>query len=248
MGVLDECQPKQRGEVLVNGFCFTANAVPRTGASVRLAIGSVDKTLYVIGDRVFRVDGTASDPTPFTKMPIGYERAFGGPGFPDNPVGVGATPRREGGADVHRLPNVEDPQRLIKQRGDQPPPAGFGPYERTWPKRWSKIGTYDMRWLKTEAPGARATWISRTSTPRPTTNRLRVFPGRRDLHAREHAPAEADADRAPPAPRRPVLPHPAPRRRRRAGLSRGADPPRHHPSLPSSRARARRLPRARPRS
>ncbi len=153
LGVLDECQPKQRGEVLVNGFCFTANAVPRTGASVRLAIGSVDKTLYVIGDRVFRVDGTASDPTPFTKMPIGYERAFGGPGFPDNPVGVGAASRREGGADVHRLPNVEDPERLIKQRGDQPPPAGFGPYDRTWPKRWSKIGTYDMRWLKTEAPG-----------------------------------------------------------------------------------------------
>jgi hypothetical protein len=49
--VLDECMPKQRGEFLVHGRCFTAKGVPRTAASARVIIGAIDKTLYVIGSR-----------------------------------------------------------------------------------------------------------------------------------------------------------------------------------------------------
>jgi uncharacterized protein YjbI with pentapeptide repeats len=151
--VLDECMPKQRGEILVHGRCFTAGAVPRPAAAARVKVGSIDKTLYVIGDRTWRRDGTASDPEPFTEMPITYTRAFGGEGFQFNPIGVGVAPTKEGGREVHKLPNIEFPKKLIKSRSDKPMPAGFGPYDLLWAQRWPKLGTYDARWLREELPG-----------------------------------------------------------------------------------------------
>ncbi|MRG90895.1 DUF2169 domain-containing protein [Polyangium spumosum] len=151
--VIDECMPKQRGEVLVHGRCFTANRVPRPAASVRVKVGPVDKTLYVIGDRVFRRDGTPSDPELFTEMPIRYTHAFGGEGFPQNPIGVGFAPIKVDGRVLHRLPNIELPDRLIKSTSDRPPPAGFGPYDLLWAQRWPKIGTYDTKWMREDLPG-----------------------------------------------------------------------------------------------
>ncbi|MDI3290150.1 DUF2169 domain-containing protein [Polyangium sp. 15x6] len=151
--VIDECMPKQRGEVLVHGRCYTQGRVPRPAASVRVKVGPIDKTLYVIGDRVFRRDGTPSDPELFTEMPIRYDRSFGGEGFPQNPIGVGFAPTKEDGRAVHRLPNIELPDKLIKGTSDRPPPAGFGPYDLLWAQRWPKIGTYDTKWMREELPG-----------------------------------------------------------------------------------------------
>lgn len=151
--IVDECMPKQRGEVLVHGRCFTAGKTPRTGSYVRVKVGAVDKKLYVVGDRTWRIDGTASDPEPFTEMPVTWARAFGGEGFAANPLGVGIAPVQDGDRKVHRLPNIEDPKHLIRAKGDRPTPAGFGPYDVTWPARWPKIGTYDARWLREQMPG-----------------------------------------------------------------------------------------------
>lgn len=151
--ILDECMPKQRGEVIVHGRCFTANGTPRTAASVRVRLGTVDKTLYVVGDRVWRADGTASDPVPFTEMPVDFEHAFGGEGYAQNPRGIGFVPVRDGAREFHPLPNIEDPKRLIKGKGDRPMPASFMPIDVTWPQRWSKIGTYDMKWVREQLPG-----------------------------------------------------------------------------------------------
>jgi uncharacterized protein YjbI with pentapeptide repeats len=152
-GIIDECMPKQRGELIVHGRCFTAGAVPRPAASVRVKVGPIDKTLYVVGDRVWRWDGTASDPEPFTEMPVTYERAFGGAGFPQNPVGVGVAPVKLGDREVHRLPNIEDPKKIIKSKSDKPAPAGFKPYDMLWAQRWPKIGTYDTKWMREQLPG-----------------------------------------------------------------------------------------------
>ena len=58
---------------------------------------------------------------PFQKIPLVYERAFGGPGWEDNPFGVGA-----GGAKGE--PN-------IFYIGDHRRSAGFGPYSIHWPAR-----------------------------------------------------------------------------------------------------------------
>jgi uncharacterized protein YjbI with pentapeptide repeats len=150
--VLDECNPKVRGEVLVTGRCFAAGGVPRIGSSVRVALGSVDKTLYVVGDRRWGLLGM-SDPEPFTEMPISWRRAFGGEGYPQNPIGKGAGPIQVDGVRVHPLPNVEDPRDLVKASRDRPAPAGLEGYDLTWPQRASKAGTYDAAWMKHERPG-----------------------------------------------------------------------------------------------
>lgn len=69
--------------------------------SVRLGLHRhrplIDKTLLVIGDR------RRGEPAPFQQMPIVYDRAFGGPGCDDNPLGVGFSPA------ARQLPNIVDP-------------------------------------------------------------------------------------------------------------------------------------------
>lgn len=151
--VIDECMPKERGELIVHGRCFTANRIPRTAASVRAKVGPIDKTLYVIGNRTWRRDGTPGDPEPFTEMPIHYSRAFGGEGYPLNPIGIGFAKVKENGQEIHRMPNIEWPGRLIQSKSDRPAPAGFGAFDITWAQRWPKVGTYDMKWVREQLPG-----------------------------------------------------------------------------------------------
>lgn len=150
--ILDECMPKLRGELLVTGKAFTAGAVPRAACQVRVQLGALDKSLYVIGDRQWKFSGP-SDPAPFTEMPLTYANAFGGEGYAANPLGKGFAPIKVGNAQVHPMPNIEDPKGLIRSPKDRPPPAGFGPYDLTWPQRFSKVGTYDAAWLKERYPG-----------------------------------------------------------------------------------------------
>ncbi len=83
----------------------------------------VDKSLHVFGDR----DSAAASARPFTKMPFEYERAYGGAGFLDNPVGVGAA------GSARALPNLLDPVNPHK-------PAGFGPLARRWGARLRLLG------------------------------------------------------------------------------------------------------------
>lgn len=151
--VIDECMPKQRGELIVHGRCFTAGRVPRTAALARVKVGAIDKSLYVIGDRTWRRDGVPGDPVPFTEMPIHYSRAFGGEGYALNPIGIGLAKTKENGKEIHRMPNIEWPGKLIQAKSDKPAPAGFGPFDLMWAQRWPKIGTYDMKWVREQLPG-----------------------------------------------------------------------------------------------
>lgn len=98
-----------RAEVLVRGSAFAPGGVPTRALSVRLGLarGStmvLDKLLEVV-----RVE-------PFVELPLTWERAYGGLGFADNPVGVG-----HGEA---RLPDVRGPR-----HGE---PAGLGPLSLLW--------------------------------------------------------------------------------------------------------------------
>src|SRR5580692_1992670 len=83
--VLDLGMPKVHGEVLVCGKAYPWQP-PKPVCSVRVKIGTVDKTLDVIGDRVWR-QGVPTDPERFTEMPLTYGKAFGGDGFAQNPLG-----------------------------------------------------------------------------------------------------------------------------------------------------------------
>jgi uncharacterized protein YjbI with pentapeptide repeats len=149
-GVLDEAFPKPHAEVLVTGHAFAHGA---GAVKARVALGALEKTLAVFGDRYWK-NGKPSDPRGYDRMPIDWAHAFGGEGFAQNPLGKGVAPVGSEHGPIHWLPNVEDPKRLIASKADRPAPAGFGAYEVAWPQRFSKVGSrYDQRWLETLFPG-----------------------------------------------------------------------------------------------
>jgi uncharacterized protein YjbI with pentapeptide repeats len=113
------------GVVLVgHAYGPSGRAVP--AMSARLCIfrerALLDKTVHVFGDRAAANPGS---PRPFQRMPLRYERAYGGAGFDANPVGTGVV---AGSA----LPNLVDP-------ADARRIAGFGPIAASWPARRSLL-------------------------------------------------------------------------------------------------------------
>jgi hypothetical protein len=134
---------------------------------VGLKIGPLQKVVRVFGDRYWvKQDGRifATKSKPVVKIPLIYERAFGGWDKADtdeknwryeprNPVGVGyGDPLRFVEEGKVPMPNIEDPQHLITRYGDTPPPAGFGFISPNWHPRAQYVGTYDEEWDKTRKP------------------------------------------------------------------------------------------------
>ncbi|MCC6557370.1 MAG: DUF2169 domain-containing protein [Polyangiaceae bacterium] len=161
----DSCPAKRGTDVALVGHAWSPRPVP--SLDVRLAAGPVEKTLRVIGDRVWsRTLGVwkMSDPAPFARMPLVYERAFGGVDRSDpdpakhgwerrNPVGTGlALSESEERLEGLRLPNLEDPASLLAAPTDRPAPAGFGLIARDWMPRLAHAGTYDERWRRDRCP------------------------------------------------------------------------------------------------
>ncbi|HJL14392.1 MAG TPA: DUF2169 domain-containing protein [Sandaracinaceae bacterium LLY-WYZ-13_1] len=151
--MIDAGIPKARSEVLVSGSAHQPGGRMGPTLPVRVEIGGIDKQLYVIGDRRWE-RGVPTEPLPFAQMPLSWERAFGGEGFDPNPRGRGYAPIEDAeGRTVHPLPNVENPDRLVRSPKDRPEPAGFGAIDFTWPQRFKLAGTYDKKWLETRFPG-----------------------------------------------------------------------------------------------
>lgn len=148
----DEAMFKPRAEALLSGSAYPPGGKRAAACAARMQVGSVDKTVYVVGDRHWTTLGP-SDPAPFRSMPLDWTRAFGGESFADNPVGRGADKVPEGGKARQPLPNLEQPDRLVKSPHDRPPPASFAPIPFHWPQRQALAGTYDESWRKTRYPG-----------------------------------------------------------------------------------------------
>ncbi len=139
---------KPRAEVMLRGTCHTPLGKPLPECPVRFSVGSWSKILRVVGRRFWSDDkpgAVMSETAPFTKMPVDYAHAFGGPGYATNPVGMGFAGRE--------LPNVEHAGAVIRSRRDAPGPAGFGPLNPAWPPRAGKIGKeYGAKWKKERSP------------------------------------------------------------------------------------------------
>jgi hypothetical protein len=162
----DYCPAKCGTDVVLVGHAYA----PPGGASavdVTLVAGPLKKTVRVFGDRVWRRQAgawRASDPARFERIPLVYERAFGGADRSDadpashafelrNPVGVGFW-RSDSSAEIEdsALPNIEDPATLLAQPGDVAAPAGFGFIGRGWQPRIAFAGTYDATWQAERCP------------------------------------------------------------------------------------------------
>jgi hypothetical protein len=155
---------KPVADVVVVGKAQSPGGQPVPFLDVAVRVGGAAKALRVFGDRTWRfptrlaLAARISAPEPFTTMDLVYERAFGGIDSvgghcPDNPIGKGYNSRKSPAA-VHGkpLPNLEDPDRLIRSPGDRPLPASFGFYGRGWMPRLAYAGTYDEAYHITRAP------------------------------------------------------------------------------------------------
>lgn len=142
---------------------------PRPGTTeleVRLRIGPVERAIQVVGDRTWTkalLGVTMTPPAPFERMPLVWERAFGGwdKGHanperhtfePRNPVGAGFRQKHGVWQDGVPLPNLVDPQRPIKNYGEFPAPAGFGFTSPHWAPRSKFAGTYGAAWIRDRKP------------------------------------------------------------------------------------------------
>jgi hypothetical protein len=162
----DVCPVKPGTDVVLLGHAH-AGAQPRTVVDVSLEVGPLRKVVRVSGDRVWTragADWIASRPVAFQRLPLVYERAFGGVDLADpdparrgtdqrNPAGTGfVLAGRKDRLEGLRLPNLEDPSRRITTWEDRPPVAGFGWVSRAWLPRRRLGGTFDDAWTRERAP------------------------------------------------------------------------------------------------
>src|SRR5690606_31440841 len=117
------------------------------------------------GDRVWiRVAGglVLTPPIAFERMPVSYERAFGGwdvshadPGRhafePRNPAGRGLCVRW-GRRERILAPNLESIRDPIRSPYDRPAPVAFGFVSPHWQPRANLAGTFDDAWRRQRFP------------------------------------------------------------------------------------------------
>ena len=149
-------------DVVLTGEAVAPGGRPVDRLDVTVVVAGQGKAVRVFGDRQWYSGAMGiqpGSPRPFARMPLVYERAFGGAmegsvAFEArNPVGVGVWADRPASEAVGRpVPNLEDPRRLLQAPGDRPPPACFGPVAPSWQPRAGFAGTYDQQWQRTRAP------------------------------------------------------------------------------------------------
>lgn len=158
---------KPKCDVLLNGSCYAPGGKPATKVMVSLRVGSFTKSFNVVGDRTWMKGWfflTSTKPVPFTRMPITYNKAFGGEDrshkdpakhktFMFNPVGVGFHDQLSAEyLNGIALPNTEELGNPVKHPKKQYRSMAFGPIGRNWQARPSFAGTYDEAWFQNGFP------------------------------------------------------------------------------------------------
>jgi len=155
---------KPATDIHVCGDAWAPHGQPVTDMIVNIRVGSCGVDLRVTGDRIWEraaMSARPSNPAPFVKMPLIWERAYGGvaksstvqrPAFePRNPIGCGLETDQQH-AIGQPLPNIEHPRQPLGQIADRPQPVGVGPTGRHWQPRLHYAGTYDEAWKRERAP------------------------------------------------------------------------------------------------
>ena len=124
---------KTTTDIVVVGHAYAPDGRPVRQLDVGFRVGAVRKLRRVSGDRSWSLLGPG-EPEPFIRMPLVYERAFGGVDLcsehPDkdwdwrNPVGCGFAVKAAHLQGVP-VPNIESADHPIGAWDDRPAPAGF---------------------------------------------------------------------------------------------------------------------------
>jgi hypothetical protein len=159
------CKP--RVDILISAEATAPAGHEATRLQVGLQGPGIDKQAVVTGDRVWNagIFGLKpSDPLPFRRMPLVWDRAFGGSDLSHAQVGkhgthignpVGVDFHLNGDSESIRgkaLPNIECADGLLASWSDKPTSIGFGSVGRGWSPRLQFAGTYDQRWIDETMP------------------------------------------------------------------------------------------------
>jgi hypothetical protein len=148
-------------DVLVVGRAWGPQGQATREAYVRVVVAERQKTVRVLGDRVWQSDGTPSMPEPFEAMPLVWERAFGGVHSLEdrilaeerNPIGVGFAGKRSAQELAGQpVPNLESPGEPLERPGQTLTPVCFAATAPQWLPRRAFAGTYDEVWQRKRAP------------------------------------------------------------------------------------------------
>ena len=164
---VDFAPRKPACDVLLTGTARAPGGRPVTRMRAGIKVGAMEKSFDVVGDRVWHAGLaaiSASDPQPFTEMPVSYDVAFGGAdrnsgdendhdAYLPNPVGRGWHKHiKNAWVDGKPLPNTEEPGKSVSFPNNKYNPMALGPLGRGWPQRACYAGTYDQKWLDDEFP------------------------------------------------------------------------------------------------
>jgi len=152
-----EMVPIKKGcDIAVFGQGYAPAGKPVESMEVSLKIGSdFQRRLVLTGDRHWTKSGRDFRPsaaTPFTTMPLTYDRSYGGAAlvkdsivdkYADNPDGRGYVALAEH-VDGILLPNIEEHDQLIKDWKQQPLPGGVAPVARSMGLRTKRGMHVDM--------------------------------------------------------------------------------------------------------
>lgn len=152
-------------DILLHGHAYAPNGHMVEKSDVILSVGSIQKRLLISGDRYWEkgLFGLSKTPIePFDRIPLVYERAFGGSDESSenpekyktelrNPAGTGF-PRHSKHLTGKRVPNIWYPKSPNSNIRQSKTPAGFGPIPSNWEPRKLYAGTYDEHWQKNRKP------------------------------------------------------------------------------------------------
>ncbi len=208
----DYAPVKPRCDVLLLGSAYAPHGMPAHRVRVSLRVGQMHKQFDVVGNRVWRSDmfgAAATEPEPFTVMPISYDVAFGGldnlnpdpskhEAYLSNPIGKGFYPKSTGAQiDGKPLPNTEEPGNPIRSPKGVHNPMAFGPIGRAWQPRPKYAGTYDQNWIDDVFPFLPADFDDRYCQSAPLDQQIDYPQGDEEVMLRNLTPQGEMAFRLP---------------------------------------------------
>ncbi|HRI72828.1 MAG TPA: DUF2169 domain-containing protein, partial [Polyangium sp.] len=145
IGVPTDLVPLKRNvDVLLIGHAYAPQHRPVTTLLVGLSVGGMNKSILVTGDRSWNANGTCPEPAPFTRMPLCWERAAGGPAT-WNPLGVPVGARIDP-TQQPPIPNLLPRGFVIQNSNHLIPPVGFGAIAPHWPARAAYVQKWAATW------------------------------------------------------------------------------------------------------